>query len=166
MLSNKFQLPVFKTSEVSESIMTERRNLSRIPVIKSAKLMVGDGYSQGVYDCLVLDESLGGALIDLGAVFVLPEEVILHLMGGAMRRARRCWAVGAKVGLAYIGEPLISDEAIQEMAEIANLIRAQGLPTGIAAMRAQKFFNHNDLREAAEEAEAAYYKLETILKDR
>ncbi len=83
-----------------------------------------------------------------------------------MRRARRCWAVGTKVGLEYIGEQLVSDEAVQQMGEIAKLIGAQGLPAGIAAMRARQFFNHGDLREAAEEAEAAYYKLEALLRDR
>lgn len=70
------------------------------------------------------------------------------------------------MGLEYIGEQLVSDEAVQQMGEIAKLIGAQGLPAGIAAMRARQFFNHGDLREAAEEAEAAYYKLEALLRDR
>lgn len=166
MLSRKFQLPAFKLGEMTQSILADRRNASRIPVIKSAKLVVGEGFSQGIYNCLVLDESLGGALIDLGAVFSLPEEVIVHSMGGATRRARRCWAVGTKMGLEYIGEQLVSDEAVQQMAEIAKLIGVQGLPAGIAAMRARQFFNHGDLREAAEDAEAAYYKLEAMLRNR
>ena len=165
MLSGKSQLPVFKMSEVTRSIFAERRNASRIPVIKSGKLIVGEGYSQGVYNCLVLDESSCGVLVDLGAVFSLPEDVILQLMGGATYRARRCWAVGTKVGLEYVGEQLVSKEAVQQMIKIAKLIRAQGLPAGIAAMRAQRFFSQENLREAAEEAEAAYYKLEAMLRD-
>ena len=166
MLSKELQLPALELNKVTQSILAERRNASRIPVIKSAKLLVGEGFSQGVYNCLVLDESLGGVLVDLGAVFTIPEEMIVHLTGGAMRRARRCWAVGTKVGLEYIGEQLVSDEAVQQMGEIAKLIGTQGLPAGIAAMRARQFFNHGDLREAAEEAEAAYYKLEALLRDR
>lgn len=60
MLSGKFQPPVFKAGETTQSMLAERRNVTRIPVIKSAKLVVGEGYSQGVYNCLVLDESPGG----------------------------------------------------------------------------------------------------------
>ncbi len=165
MLSGKFQSPVFKTGEATQSMLAERRNATRIPVIKSAKLVVGDGYSQGVYNCLVLDELTSGVLVDLGAVFSLPDEVILHTMGGATRRAKRCWAVGSKVGLEFIGDQLVSVETTQEMVAVAKLIRAQGLPAGIAALRAQHFFGQKELREAAEEAEAAYYKLEAMLRD-
>ena len=166
MLSGRFPPPALNTSDTTQSTLSERRTASRIPVIKSAKLIVGEGYSQGIYNCLVLDESLGGVLLDLGAVFSIPDEVTLQLTAGATRRARRCWAVGTKVGLEYIGEQLISSEAAQEMAEIAKLIRAQGLPAGMAAMRAQRFFSHEELRRAAEEAEAAYYRLEAMLRDR
>lgn len=166
MLSKKLGQPAYKLGDMTQSILAERRNVSRIPVIKSAKLIVGDGVSQGIYNCLVLDESAGGALIDLGAVFTLPEEVIIHTMSGTKRRAKRRWAVGTKMGLEYIGQQLVSEEALQQMAEIAKLMSAQDLPTGIAAMRARQFFNRADLREAAEDAEAAYYKLEAMLKDR
>ncbi len=165
MLSGKFQSPAFKAGETAQSMLVERRAATRIPVIKSAKLVVGEGYSQGVYNCLVLDESVGGVLVDLGAVFSLSDEVILHMLGGATRRAKRCWAVGSKVGLEFIGDQLISVETTQEMVGIAKLIRAQGLPVGIAAMRAQRFFGQEELRQAAEEAESAYYKLEAMLRD-
>lgn len=164
MLSRKFQLPEVKLSDATHSILADRRHAYRIPVIKSAKLIVGEGYSQGVYNCLILDESASGALIDLGAVFSLSEEFILHLIGGATRRARRCWAVGTKVGVEYVGEQLVSEEATEQMAAIAKLIGAQGLPAGIAALRSHRFFNHGELREAAEDAEAAYYRLEAILR--
>lgn len=166
MLSGKFQPPVFKAGETTQSMLAERRQAARLPVIKSAKLVVGEGYSQGVYNCLVLDESPGGVLVDLGAIFSLPDEVVLHMMGGATRRARRCWSVGPKVGLEFVGDQLVSVETTQEMVGIAKLIRVQGLPAGIAAIRAQGFFGQEALREAAEEAEAAYYKLEAMLRDK
>lgn len=163
--SGKFSPPAFKTGEATGSMLAERRNATRIPVIKSAKLVVGDGYSQGIYNCLVLDESIGGALVDLGAVFSLPDEVIFHMMGGATHRARRCWAAGSKVGLEFVGDQIVSAETAQEMVEIAKLIRAQGLPAGIAALRAQRFFGQDTLRQVAEEAENAYHKLEAILRE-
>lgn len=165
MLFGKFQPQTFKAGETTKSMFAERRIAARVPVIKSAKLVVGDGYSQGIYNCLVLDESTGGVLVDLGAVFNLPEDVVLHMMGGATRRARRCWAVGSKVGLEFTGEQLVSVETSREMAGIAKLIQAQGLPAGVAAMRAQDFFGHQDLRQAAEEAETTYHRLEAMLKD-
>jgi hypothetical protein len=165
MLSGKFQPQIFKTGDTMQSMLAERRSMARTPVIKSAKLVVGEGYSQGVYNCLILDESTGGVLVDLGAVFNVPDEVVLHMMGGATRRAKRRWAVGSKIGLEFIGGQLISVETTQEMAGIAKLIRVQGLPAGIAAMRAQRFFGQEELRQAAEDAEAAYYKLEAMLRE-
>lgn len=165
MLSGKFQPQPFKAGETTRAIFAERRNATRIPVIKSAKLVVGDGYSQGIYNCLVLDESTGGVLVDLGAVFSLPDEVVIHMMSGGARRARRRWAAGSKVGLEFIGDQIISVETMQEMLTIAKLIRSQGLPAGLAAMRAQLFFGQDELKQAAEAAEAAYFKLEAMLKD-
>lgn len=165
MLSGKYYPPASKLGETTKSIFAERRNAARIPVIKSAKLVVGEGYSQGIYNCLVLDESSGGVLVDLGGVFSLPDEVVLHMLGGATRRAMRRWAAGSKVGLEFVGEQIVSLETMQEMMGIAKLIRLQGLPAGIAAMRAQRFFDQEELRQAAEEAEEAYYRLEAMLKD-
>jgi hypothetical protein len=153
----------FDLETSARALLAERRGDARVPVVRSAKLVAGEGFHEGVYNCLVLDESAGGALVDLGAVFLLPEEAELHLAGGAVRRVRRCWTAGSKVGLEFIGEPLVSAEAKREMASIAGLIRERGLPAGLAALRARNFFGMAPLRAAAEAAEAAYGQLTALL---
>lgn len=165
MLSSKLPPSAFKAGEMTSAMLAERRGTVRTPVIKSAKLLVGQGYSQAVYNCLVLDESNDGALVDLGMACSLPEDVILQLFGGVARKAKQRWSAGSKVGLEFVGEQLVSAEASQEMVEIAHSIRARCLLAGIAALRERNFFSHGGLRTAAEDAESAFYKLENILRD-
>jgi hypothetical protein len=150
--------------QVQGSALAERRNSARLPVIKSAKLLVGSDSGQGVYNCLVLDESRAGALLDLGAMFTLPEEMTLNMSSGASYRVRRRWAVGTKVGVEFLGTPSVSADAAGQMNRLADLLRHQGVPAAVAALRAQNCFDHEPLRVAVAEAEAAYLRLESILK--
>src|ERR1700731_5261168 len=88
--------------DATPTALAERRNALRMPVIKSAKISVGLGGAQGVYNCLVLDESQSGVLVDLGTMVNLPDEVTLHMNSGATYLARRCWSAGTKSGLSFI----------------------------------------------------------------
>lgn len=141
----------------------ERRSATRIPVIKSAKIITGGEVGQSIYNCLVLDESPSGVLVDLGAIFSVPDEVQLHMTGGASYKARRCWAVGTKVGLAFTGQQAISPETMEKLAQLGRIMQTQGLPAAMAALRAQHYFESEDVRRAAETAEAAYQRLEIAL---
>jgi hypothetical protein len=143
--------------------LAERRNAARVPVIKSAKIVTGGDVNQGIYNCLVLDESASGVLVDLGAMFPLPEEMALHMTGGASYKARRCWAVGTKVGLAFMGPQILSAETVSAMAQLGRMMQTQGVPATLAILRAQRFFDCEDLRRAAESAETAYHHLESVL---
>lgn len=147
----------------NHATLAERRNTSRVPVIKSAKIITGGEINQGVLNCLVLDQSATGVLVDLGAVFALPEEMTLHMTGGATYKARRCWAVGTKAGLAFQGPQLLSTETAELMAQLGRLLQMQGLPSVMAALRAKRFFENEEVRSAAEAAEAAYLRLEAVL---
>ena len=144
-------------------VLQERRGALRLPVIKSAKIVTSADGGQSVYNCLVLDESAAGVLVDLGAMFSLPEEMTLHMTGGATYRARRCWAVGTKAGLAFIGPQTMSGETAEKLAQLGGMLRAQGLPATLAALRSQRFFENEEVRRAAEAAEAAYLRLEAVL---
>ncbi len=143
--------------------LAERRQTPRQPVIKSAKIITGPDVNQGIYNCLVLDESPTGVLVDLGAIFGLPEEMSLHMTGGASYKARRCWAVGTKAGLAFIGSQMLSADTVEKLAQLGRMMQAQGLPATMAALRAQRFFDSAEVRHAAETAEAAYLRLEAAL---
>lgn len=93
-----------------------------------------------------------------------PDEVVLQMVGGATHRARR-WAVGTQ-GRAGICRPeIITAETTEEMVEAARLLRAPGLPAAMVALRGQRFFELETLRTAVEEPEAAFYKLEAMLRD-
>lgn len=157
------QARVRQEAQDSHFALAERRNAMRVPVIKSAKIITGGDINQSVYNCLVLDESHSGVLVDLGGIFTLPEEMSLHMTGGASYKARRCWAVGTKAGLAFIGPQVLSAEAVEAMAQLGRVVQAQGLPVTMAALRAQRFFDSDELRRAAESAEAAYHRLEAVL---
>lgn len=142
----------------------DRRGAPRAPVIRSAKLTLGPG--QGVLDCLVLDESPSGLMVDLGALLPLPEEVTVHLQGGATYLARRRWMAGTKAGLEFIGAQIITGETALRMMKLADVLHAQGLRAAVATLRAARYFDQPELRRIADEAEAAYLRLEAMLTGR
>jgi len=148
---------------LANAVQLERRSATRLPVIKSAKLLLGNAYNESVYNCLVLNEAANGVMVDLGSVFVLPEEMVLQMASGPSYRVRRCWGAGSKFGLEFIGGPIVSAETGAQMAALGRALWTQAIPFVIAELRSKRFFGHEELRRAAEEAEAAYRNLETAL---
>jgi hypothetical protein len=148
---------------LANAVQIERRAVPRMPVIKSAKLLLGSTYNESVYNCLVLDEAANGVMVDLGSVFVLPEEMVLQMASGSSYRVRRCWSAGSKFGLEFIGGPLVCAQTEAKMASLGRAVWTQALPFVIAELRSQRFFGRDDVRCLAEEAEVAYRKLEAKL---
>jgi hypothetical protein len=166
MLKNQVSAEItYSDDEVASpaAILAERRNAARIPVIKSAKIACGEGASKGVFNCLVLDESDKGVLVDLGTLVNLPDEVTLQFGGGATYVARRRWSAGTKAGLEFVGAQVITGETALRMMKLADILLTQGTIAAVSTLRASRFFDHAELRRAAEEAEAAYLRLEAIL---
>ena len=149
------------TSEAAD--LAERRGDSRRPVIRSAKIFIGANGGGGVFNCLILDQSSAGVLVDMGTLAELPEEVTLQMSGGASYLARRCWAVGTKAGLEFIGGQIVTEETSQRMARIAEVLQRQGVGAAVATLRAARFLDHDKLRHIAEAAEAAVQRLEAAL---
>ena len=99
--------PLFESGSIVRSMLVEeRRRSQRQSVVKNARLLADEGASQGIYDCLVLDESAEGALVDMGSVYSLPESVALQILGGEIRHAIMRWHAGTKIGLEYCAAPL------------------------------------------------------------
>lgn len=146
----------------AQTNLVERRNVPRTPAIKSAKIGIGAGSAQGVFNCLVLDESPIGVLVDFGTLVNLPEQVTLHMQGGANYVARRVWAVGTKAGLEFVGNAVATNETASRMTSIADVLQGQGVVAAVATLRTARFFDHSELRRVAEEAEAAYLRLEAL----
>jgi hypothetical protein len=161
----------------------ERRVLPRHPVLRSARVRVGQAVVQGggqdlgqdlglqagqalgesVFDCLVLDESPTGVLVDFGAMIPLPEDVSVHFLNGGSYHARRRWAAGTRAGLEFCGEQLISRETADRMRKLADILDAHGLPAALRTLRAARFYDQAALRTAAEEAEVAYLRFAAML---
>ena len=140
----------------------ERRRDRRKPVIKSAKIIFNELGS--VLNCYVLDESSGGVQVDLGAIVDLPDDLTIQFGTGATYLARRCWTAGTKVGLEFTSGQLVNEETSTRMRKIAELLHAQGLAAAVRTLRAARFFDHEELRRAATEAEAAMARFMTMLQ--
>ncbi|WP_284257481.1 hypothetical protein [Acidocella aquatica] len=146
-----------------EAALPERRGGSRRPVIRSAKIFTGVNGGDCVFNCLILDQSTAGVLVDMGTLADLPDEVTLQMGGGASYLARRCWAAGTKAGLEFIGGQIITEETSQRMARIADVLQRQGVAAAVATLRTARFLDHQELRNIAEAAEAAVQQLEAVL---
>jgi hypothetical protein len=142
----------------------DRRQSRRNPVIKSAKLIFT--LTGAIHNCLVLDESPGGVLVDLGTMVVVPDDVTIQFANGATFLARRRWAAGTKCGLNFTGAQIISHETAIRMKKIADILRAQGLEAAISTLRATRFLDNIELRRAAEDVEAANARFEAALDGR
>jgi len=152
------------TDRVGRPDPAERRQARRNPVIKTAKLIFTAAGT--VHNCLVLDESPGGVLVDLGVMIQVPDDVTIQFGNGATFLARRRWTAGTKSGLNFTGAQIISDEVALRMKRVADILRAQGLEAAIATLRAARFFDNIELRRAAEDVEAANARFEAALDGR
>jgi hypothetical protein len=151
------------TDDMPMAAAIERRVAPRQPVIRSARIRVGQGAGQAVFECLVLDESPTGVLVDFGSVLPLPDEVSVHFVSGGSYLARRRWAMGTKAGFEFCGEQLVSREVAERMRKLAGILESQGVPATVRTLRAARFFDHAALRTAAEEAEVAYLRFAALL---
>jgi hypothetical protein len=152
-----------QTTEMPSVAAVERRVAPRQPVIRSARVRVGQGAAQAIYDCLVLDESCTGVLVDFGEVIQLPDEVSVHFASGGAFLARKRWIMGTKAGFEFCGEQLVSREIADRMRKLADILESQGLLATVRTLRAARFFDHGALRTAAEDAEIAYLRFASML---
>jgi hypothetical protein len=143
---------------------TERRASPRRPVIRSAKLVFGE--ANVIYDCLVLDESAGGVMIDLGAMVKVPEEVTIRFNSGGAFPAQRRWAAGTKAGFKFTGGQIVSQETALRMKKAADILEIQGLGPAVQMLRTVRFLDNDELRRAAEDAESAMGRLQAVLTRR
>jgi hypothetical protein len=141
----------------------QRRRWPRTHVIKSAKLLFD---THRLLDCLVLNESAGGVMVDLGTMVTLPYDMTIQFSNGASFPAQRRWAEGTKAGLAFTGSQIIREDSAQRMRNMAEILQSQGLAATIETLRMARFFDNSALRQAAEEAEAAQSRFKSILLGR
>jgi hypothetical protein len=85
--------------------MLERRGESRIRMVKSAAIIVGEVF----ICCVALDVSATGARVYLPDSVLPPPQVVLwrvllRLPDGTRRSARRIWQCGNKIGFKFPSE--------------------------------------------------------------
>jgi hypothetical protein len=140
----------------------KRRREARTGVLKRAKITFG----RSVIDCVVLDVSVSGARVRTEIVTTIPEQVILRFSGGSAFVARVQWALGTELGFAFDGmAPLTEDAASLALAAFTAL-PPNALEAPLRLLRSARFFDDPALAKTAEDAEVAYERFRTALKDR
>lgn len=142
----------------------ERRKQLRVKVLKGAKIIGDTGRT--IFDCLVLDESSGGALVEMGALVPLPSEVTIQFSSGAKYRAEPRWTAGTKYGLRFVGPQIVSQETSNRLKSVGEILSNQGLPAAMETLRLLRFFDNSELRRIAEDAEAAHTRLDSVLSSK
>ena len=140
---------------------SEQRRVKRQRVLKMAELVFDP---PGTYiDCVVIDESCFGVMLETMVITQVPERVKIRFVGGPTFSALRRWADGNKVGLEFAGL-FPGDEATKRQARaVRNVLREACVHAAVQMLRELDFFDNSELREAAEQAEIAMAKLESAL---
>ena len=141
-------------------MMAEQRHDARKSLLKRAQVINGST----VLDCVVENLSATGARLRFGVPLPVPDTFALRFPDGALHPARRRWARGTAVGIAFEGEGPVGEAKRQHLAEA---VRGASLAADPAAMLALLhtawFFGDEALRRAAAEFEMAHGRLTTAL---
>jgi hypothetical protein len=140
----------------------KRRREMRTGVLKRAKITFG----RAVIDCVVLDVSPGGARVRTEVVVTIPEQVVLRFSGGSAFVAHVQWALGTELGFAFDGLAPLADDAASLALSAFTALPVNDLDVPLRLLRSARFFDDPELTKAAEDAEVAYARFKTTLKER
>jgi zona occludens toxin (predicted ATPase) len=79
---------------------TDQRTAQRHRVLKSAMIVVNNGYS--TISCVVKNETDTGARLKIATVIGIPDEFELSIMGAPRRRCRVVWRRADEIGITYL----------------------------------------------------------------
>lgn len=138
----------------------EQRHDTRKGFLKRAHIVV----EGAVHDCIVENLSATGAKLRLGAPVAFPETFALRFPDGTSHPARRRWARGTAVGIAFEGG---GPAAEAERRHLVEAVRGASIAADPAAMlallRAAWFFGDENLRRAAADLELAQVRFTAAL---
>ena len=97
------------STDVSGTSPADRRRHARVGVMLMASLRS----TNGIFDCMVLDISRGGAKLMLSEPHALPSSVTLVLGGFGTFRAQRMWQHNEILGIQFADTPDAIVEAFQ-----------------------------------------------------
>ena len=139
----------------------DHRRIKRQRVVKMGKIIFG--VSDITVDCLICDETSSGLLVETETPVSIPDEVKIKLTNGGTFRASRRWAFGNKIGFEFIGTRINDSATSESMSAIYDILQTQGITQALISLRRSRFFDNDELRRAAEDAEAATMRLEQML---
>ncbi|MDR3522151.1 MAG: hypothetical protein P4L54_11135 [Acidocella sp.] len=142
-------------------MLSEQRRTKRQRVVKSGKIIFG--VSDIAIDCLICDETSDGVLVETVTPVVVPLDVKIQLTNGGTFPAARRWALGNKIGFEFVGTRIFDRATITGMAEIYHILQTQGIKQTLLSLRRSRFFDSEEIRKVAEDAEAATLRLEQLL---
>jgi len=140
----------------------EKRDGGRQAVLKTAKIQWGNA----VVDCLVLELSDSGVRVSMSVPMEIPEQVIIHLRGGAVRQGTRRWSLGTEIGFEFSGIAKLDAVAASDALAILVDLRDAGVNDIVARLTKARFFDDAELGSIALSAQAAVQKLEGALRRR
>lgn len=139
----------------------ERRQLRRNAVLRKAQVL----FSSTLHDCYIVDSSEGGARIQTESPVALPAQLVLRLSDGQAIAATRAWSRGTQAGLAFTPEARGSgpDTAARLLA-VGEVLAEGRFDAAVRDIRAARFFDDSNIRNATETAEAARLRLAGALR--
>jgi len=139
----------------------EKRRVKRQQVLKRGQLLYG--FADAAIDCLIIDESSYGMLIETPLMTDLPERLRIRVAGGPTFDAVRRWSMGNKVGIEFLQPERRDSAMLRKRIAIKLALKNQNIRFAAAMLREVDFFDDEDLRAAAEAAESATAWLGALL---
>jgi hypothetical protein len=139
----------------------EKRRVKRQQVLKRGQLIFG--FAGSTIDCLIIDETSYGMLIENPLMTDLPERLRVSVAGGATFDAVRRWSMGNKIGLEFIQPERRDNAVIRKRLAIKLALKNQNVHSAVLMLRDVNFFEDEELRVIAEAAEASVAWLISML---
>ncbi len=146
---------------VAQNGMTDQRRAERQRVLRMAELVYGIHGTP--IECLVIDESRLGVMLETLELADVPERVKIRFIGGPTFAALRRWASGNKIGLEFAGLFPEDEATKRQVLAIKKVLKDIGVHAAVQMLREFDFFENSQLQTAAEEAEIAIARLESAL---
>jgi hypothetical protein len=145
----------------AENGVTNQRRAERQRVLKMAHLVYG--VPAIPIECLVIDESRLGVMLETLELADVPERVKVRFVGGPTFAALRRWAIGNRIGLEFAGLFPEDEATRRQVRAIKQVLNDIGVHAAVQMLREFDFFENSELQTAAEEAEIAIARLESAL---
>lgn len=145
----------------NEPITLDRRRTRRERLLLRAKLVIGDG----VYDCILLDQTSAGARLETLLPMALPEQFSLRFPDGRQLACQRRWTNGRRLGVEIVQKGAAKDSPQGRAAALQQAFDAMGVDRFFDQLRSDNYLQNTALGEAAWQAEAAIRRLGLLLHD-